>query len=119
MLDFEGELKKILDEDPLGILNLRVSQSITLDQRLKDSFEEINKFISIKKREPSESTDISERKLFSRLKEIRKDFDKASILKDLDKHNLLINVKENKTVDDILNNDVLGLLMMIQRTFLI
>ena len=34
MLDFEGELKKILDEDPLGILNLRVSQSITLDQRL-------------------------------------------------------------------------------------
>lgn len=110
MLDFEGELKKILDKDPLGILNLRVSQSITLDQRLKDSFEEINKFISINKREPSESTDISERKLFSRLKEIRKDFDKASILKDLDKHNLLVNVKENKTVDDILNNDVLGLL---------
>ena len=110
MVDFNNELKKILNDDPLGILRLRVSQSVTVDQRLKVSFEEINKFIDENNKEPEENIDITERKLFSRLKELRKDFDKASILKDLDRYNLLANVKENKTVDDILNNDVLGLL---------
>ena len=110
MLDFESELKKILNDDPLGILKLRVSQTITIDQRLIDSFQEINRFIDENKREPEENIDITERKLFSRLKELRKDFNKASILKNLDRHNLLAKVKENKTVDDILENDVLGLL---------
>lgn len=110
MIDFEGELKKILNEDPLGILKNRTVQPITTDQRLKDSFEEINKFIDENGGEPTESTDIAERKLFSRLKQLRKDFDKASTLKDLDRHNLLVDVKEIKNVDDILENDVLGLL---------
>ena len=110
MIDFEGELKKILNEDPLGILKNRTSQPITADQRLTDSFEEINRFIDANGKEPIESTDITERKLFSRLKQLRKDFDKASTLKDLDRHNLLVDVKEIKSVDDILENDVLGLL---------
>jgi len=110
MIDFESELKKILNEDPLGILKNRTVQPITTDQRLKDSFEEINKFIDENGGEPTESTDITERKLFSRLKQLRKDFDKASALKDLDRHNLLANVREIKSVDDILENDVLGLL---------
>ncbi len=110
MIDFESELKKILNEDPLGILKNRTVQPITTDQRLKESFEEINKFIDENGREPTESTDITERKLFSRLKQLRKDFDKASALKDLDRHSLLLNVREIKSVDDILENDVLGLL---------
>ena len=42
MLDFEAELKKILNEDPLGILKVRVTEVVTIDQRLKDSFNEIN-----------------------------------------------------------------------------
>lgn len=110
MIDFESELKKILNEDPLGILKNRSAQSITTDQRLKDSFEEINKFIDENGKEPTESTDITERKLFSRLKQLRKDFDKASSLKDLDRHSLLVKVREIKSVDDIFENDVLGLL---------
>ena len=110
MIDFEIELKKILNEDPLGILKNRTVQPITTDQRLKESFEEINKFIDEYSREPTESTNITERKLFSRLKQLRKDFDKASTLKNLDRHNLLANVKEVKNIDDILKNDVLGLL---------
>ena len=110
MIDFESELKKILSEDPLGILKNQSVQPITTDQRLKDSFEEINKFIDENGREPTESTDITERKLFSRLKQLRKDFDKASILQDYDRHNLLSDVREIKSVDDILENDVLGLL---------
>ena len=110
MLDFDSELKKILTEDPLGILKNRTIQPITSNQRLNDSFEEINDFIDKNKKEPSESVDINERKLFSRLKELRKDFDKILILKDLDRYNLFKDVKEIKTVDDILENDVLGLL---------
>ena len=110
MIDFESELKKILSEDPLGILKNRTTQPITTDQRLKDSFEEINNFIDENNREPTESTDITERKLFSRLKQLRKDFDKASTLQDYDRHNLLSDVREIKSVDDIMENDVLGLL---------
>ena len=110
MIDFESELKKILSEDPLGILKNRTTQPITTDQRLKDSFEEINNFIDENNREPIESTDITERKLFSRLKQLRKDFDKASTLQGYDRHNLLSDVREIKSVDDIIENDVLGLL---------
>ncbi len=110
MIDFESELKKILSDDPLGLLKNRSPQPITTDHRLKDSFEEINKFFDENGREPIENNDITERKLFSRLKQLRKNFDKASVLKDLDRHNLLANIKEIKSVDDILENDVLGLL---------
>ena len=35
MFDFESELKKILSEDPLGILKKQNVQPITTDQRLK------------------------------------------------------------------------------------
>ncbi|MBT7624518.1 MAG: GIY-YIG nuclease family protein [Flavobacteriaceae bacterium] len=110
MLNFQKELDKIINEDPLGILNIRVIKPITADERLKDSFFEINKFIDDNGRKPEKSTDINERKLFSRLFSLKKDFEKSNILKQFDKHNLLTNVKEVKTVDDILENDVLGLL---------
>ena len=110
MFDFEGELQKILNEDPLGILKLSLSKPVTIDQRLRVSFAEINFFIDKKGREPVESSNISERKLYSRLKQLRKDFEKSAILKDLDKYNLLEDVKEIKTIEDILENDVLGLL---------
>ena len=67
MINFEEELNKILKEDPLGILKTKVSNPISIDQRLKDSFEEINVFIDENNREPEKTTDIVERKLFSRL----------------------------------------------------
>ena len=110
MINFELELAKILKEDPLGILKLRINQPISQDQRLKESFEEINKFIDTHGFEPKESNDITERKLFSRLKQLRKDFNKSLSLKEIDKHKLLTNVKEIKSVDDIINNDALGIL---------
>ena len=110
MIDFKLELEKILKEDPLGILRVTTSKPITQDQRLVDSFEEINIFIDENGKEPVQSTDINERRLYSRLAALRKDFDKASILKDFDKHNLLEGVRKIETVDDILNNDVIGLI---------
>jgi hypothetical protein len=110
MIDFKAELDKILKEDPLGLLKISTSRPITPDQRLIDSFNEINNFIDLNGREPEESTDINERKLFSRLSALKKDFDKATILKEFDKHHLLENVKEIQTVEDILANDVLGII---------
>jgi len=74
MLNFQKELDKIINEDPLGILNIRVIKPITADERLKDSFFEINKFIDDNGRKPEKSTDINERKLFSRLFSLKKDF---------------------------------------------
>ena len=110
MIDFDEEIKKILDEDPLGILKQRVSQKVSIDKKLKDSFDEINDFIDNKGHEPEESNDVLERKLFVRLKQLRKDFEKASILRGIDKHNLLEDVKEIENIDDILKDDFLGLL---------
>ena len=63
MIDFESELKEILKDDPLGVLKNRTVQPITSDQRLKDSFEEINKFIDENGNEPTESADIMERNM--------------------------------------------------------
>jgi len=71
---------------------------------------EINNFIDVNAREPDEAMDINERRLFSRLNALKKDFDKATILKEFDRHHLLQNVKEIQTVEDILANDVLGLI---------
>ena len=110
MIDFKAELEKILKEDPLGVLRVTITKPITQDQRLVDSFEEINTFIDENGKEPEQSDDINERKIYSRLAALRKDFDKATILKDFDKHKLLEGVREIETVDDILNNDVLGLI---------
>ena len=110
MLDFEAELKKILNEDPLGILKVRVTEVVTIDQRLKDSFNEINNFIDTYGREPKESKDIFERKLYVRLNQLRKDFAKAKILKEFDKHSLLVDVKDVETIEDIFENDYLGVL---------
>ena len=72
MVDFESELEKILNDDPLGVLKSLTSQPITIEQKLRDSFEEINKFIDDCGREPLESTNILERQLYGRLKQLRK-----------------------------------------------
>ena len=110
-MDIEKELKLIFENDTLGLLKANpISTPITSDQRLITSFEEINNFFDEHKKEPSETSDIIERKLFSRLNEIRKDPFKIKVLKQFDKFNLLKEIKEIKTIDDILENDYLGIL---------
>jgi hypothetical protein len=107
-------LNEILTNDPLGILDYKKRDAVkNNDQRLADSFHEINDFFEAENREPEKVTDIKERNLYSRLKGIRENPDKISFLKKYDKHNLLENLEKLvkvDSVDDIFNNDPLGIL---------
>lgn len=105
-------LQDIFDDDELGILNSAPKQSNvkTEDARLIESFEEVNTFFEKNKREP-QATNVTEFKLLSRLKTFRNDEKKKGLLKPFDKFNLLGIAKEEiKSVDDILQDDDLGIL---------
>ena len=110
-MDFEKELEAIIANDPLGLLHVKPkTASITTDDRLIQSFQEINQFYATHQREPEEGDDINERKLFSRLSHIRDDYEKSMALKEYDIHGLLDEVKEIENIEDILDSDPLGLL---------
>jgi len=99
----------ILNNDPLGLLGEVKAKNpvVTADDRLVASFEEINSFIDVNGREPCKSNDMNERRLYSRLQGIREDIDKSKSLKKYDRFNLLTIIN---SIDDILDNDILGLL---------
>ena len=108
---------KILDEifsnDPLGLLNVKpkTSNVKTADERLSNSFEEINDFITKNEREPAPNpSNISEYQLYSRLKSLREDEDKIIALEPQDTYGLLkVEKKEINSIDDIFNDDILGM----------
>jgi hypothetical protein len=108
---------KILDEifsnDPLGLLNviLKTTNVKTADERLSNSFEEINAFIAKNDREPAPNpSNISEYQLYSRLKSLREDEDKILALEPQDTYGLLkVEKKEINSIDDIFNDDLLGM----------
>lgn len=104
-------LKDIFNDDEFGILDSKPKNSNvkTEDERLIESFQDINAFFVKNNREP-EATNVTEFKLLSRLKALRKDANKVEILKPYDSHNLLNTKEEVKSVEDILNDDVLGIL---------
>lgn len=107
----EFSLEDILSNDPLGILveAKPKAKSINEDDRLIASFEEINSFIETNGHEPKKSTNMSERTLYSRLQGIKDNPEKIEYLKPYDRFNLLTIVEIN-SIDDILNEDVFGLL---------
>lgn len=104
-------LEDIFNDDEFGILDSKPKQSNvkTQDERLIESFQEINAFFEKNNREP-EATNVTEFKLMSRLKSLRQDANKIEILKPYDTHNLLNTKEQVKSVDDILNDDDLGIL---------
>jgi len=108
-MDKDKILDDIFNNDPLGLLNVKAksSSNITADERLVNSFEEINQFISENDREPTpDASNISEYQLYSRLKSLRDDEGKKEALKDYDVHGLLnIEKKEINSIDDIFNDD--------------
>ena len=117
MIDFDKELAAILEHDPLGLLEIKpkISSTISADERLVASFAEITAFRQQHDREPTASRDIGERRLYSRLKGLRDNPEKAAALAGFDQFALLaeVSVQEQEevyTVDDILGDDPLGLL---------
>lgn len=104
-------LDDIFSDDEFGILDSKplISNAKTENERLIESFQEINSFFEKKNREP-EATNVAEFKLLSRLKALRQDAKKAEILKPYDTYNLLNTKEQVKSVSDILNDDDLGIL---------
>lgn len=105
-------LDDIFNDDDWGLLDSKAKSSTvkTEDDRLIDSFEEINIFIDKNGREPNVSG-MSEYGLLAKLKNFRQDEQKKKIVKPFDRHNLLGEVEmEKASLDDILNDDDFGLL---------
>lgn len=104
-------LEDIFNDDDFGILDSKPKASTikTEDDRLVESFQEINAFFEKHQREPK-SNDVAEFKLLSRLKSLRADKNKIGVLKPFDKFNLLGVKEEITSVKDILNDDDLGIL---------
>lgn len=113
MEDKDKILDEIFSNDPLGLLNVKpkTSNVKTADERLSASFEEINDFYARHNREPSPNpSNISEYQLYSRLKNLREDETKMLALEPQDKFGLLnIEKKEINSIDDIFNDDLLGI----------
>lgn len=112
-MDKDLVLKEIFENDPFGILTIRISasQGQNEEQRLISSFSEINAFYQTNQREPSPSENIQEHQLYTRLKGIRSSEVKINILKEYDVYGFL-NLKptEFNSFEDIFNNDSFGLL---------
>lgn len=105
-------LDDIFEDDDFGLLDSNEKKAVikTDEDRLLESFEEINSFFEKNKREPSTSS-IAEYSLLARLKEFRSNEKKKKIVKPFDRFNLLGEVEyETPSIDEILNDDELGLL---------
>ena len=112
-MDKEKVLKEIFENDPLGLLNVKPTTSYGLneDGRLISSFNEINVFYETNNREPELGKGVQEHQLYARLKSIRENPSKMEQLKPHDNFGLLDFVpKEINSLDDILNDDLLGIL---------
>ncbi len=105
-------LRKLIDDDDLGLLNLKPRPSAaTADERLITSFREINAFIRQRGKEPQvNKADVREMMLHSRLSALREDKTKVDALRDYDEFGLLGEPKVVETITDIFNDDDLGLL---------
>lgn len=104
-------LDDIFDDD-FGLLDSKSKSSSikSADDRLIDSFEEINVFVDKNNREPNASS-MSEYGLLARLKTFRQDDDKKKILKPFDRHDLLGYVElDSLSLDDVFSDDDFGLL---------
>ena len=107
------ELRKLIEDDDFGLLDVKpkVSNQCSADERLVNSFEEINSFVDKSGNEPQNSDDILERKLYFRLNGLREDSSKQEALSAYDRHDLFkVPIKEIKSIEDIFKDDDSGLL---------
>lgn len=105
-------LDDIFDNDDFGLLDTSPVRSYiqTDEDRLIESFEEINMFYEKHSREPSTAS-MSEYSLQAKLKAFRDNQKNKEMLKSFDRFNLLGEVEQKKlSIDDVLENDNLNLL---------
>lgn len=125
----EDWLKKILDDDDLGLLQVKTKNNApTADQHLINKFNELVEFVEAFRREPEANmANVSEFMLHKRLMSIRSNAGQCAALEELDKLGLLrkhLNDaeptaeyqakqekpnKEIKSLEDIFSDDDLGI----------
>lgn len=111
MIKYKKELIDIFEKDDSPLLNVSLqATSLDVSQKLVEIFSEINDFYKKNNREPKLNKGIAERRLFTILKEIRLDFDKKKLLKQYDFNNLLGDIKEISSLEDIFENDLSNIL---------
>lgn len=105
-------LKKVFDNDKHGLLKVKAkSKASTPDDKLIESFQEINNFYVAYGRTPLVNTDdINERRLGVRLRALILDDIKTEMLKHLDTHKLLKTNPPPENLSDIFSSDKFGLL---------
>lgn len=110
----DEELLKMIENDDSGLLDIEKKVApITSDDRLVDSFLEINNFLRENNTEPVSGKDIYQHKLASRLKHIKDNVDQKSILITYDEFGLLKEKSNSVEIDnlkELFENDDLGLL---------
>ena len=111
MIDYKKELIDIFENDNSLLLDITPQiTSITDNQKWIDIFSEIKFFFKKYKRKPNDNGSISERRLSTILNEIKSDYTKSIFLKEHDQYNLLGNIKEISTLEDIFENDFTNIL---------
>jgi len=122
-MDKDEVLDEIFNSDPMGLLDVKpkISSTLSADERLTSSFQEINGFFEMHNREPQPNIEnISEYQLYSRLKSLRENEDKMMVCEPLDKYGLLkTEKKEIKSIDDVLVMILKIFWMVIQKVCLI
>jgi hypothetical protein len=108
------DLLDLLNDDDLGLLDIEKKPvSVTPEDRLSESFMEINEFFLAHNTEPKSGGDIHEHKLASRLKYIRENKEQRDFLSKYDTNSLLkTDAKDLDTVSDIFADDDLDLLSL-------
>ena len=111
-MDFDT-LRQLVDDDDLGLLDVKPKQcyNLTEDDRLVESFFEINEYYRQYNCEPTKSiTDIQQARLAMRLASLRNESGKINTLIGFDEFNLLTPVREIESLDDIFADDDLDIL---------
>lgn len=106
------KLQDLFDNDPLGLLEVKPLASVrNEDNILVCKFQEIIDFYQQNQRLPLENNGVNEHTLYSRLCDFRETESKRKILEQYDEFGLLVPVEKKVfTIEDILDDDPLGLL---------
>ncbi|HTF64950.1 MAG TPA: hypothetical protein VK638_19915 [Edaphobacter sp.] len=109
----KDRLLQLIADDELGLLKVkpRGATASSSSDRLISSFGEINDFIRKHKRAPeANQQDMQEYRLHSCLQSLRQDEVRIGSLRDYDEFNLLLGYKPISSIQDIVDDDELGLL---------